>query len=212
MGKWMRPLTAEKFDAVGAFRDGLAAVVLRGKYGLIRDDGRWAIEPRFDQAYPIGRDRAIVTLDGRSGVYDVANDTWSRRRTFDDICASQHGLVGVMLDGKAGVIDASGAWLIAPKYDATALGYGPLASAGTGLIPVRGRGNWGFVDFAGNEVIAPRFDEVSYFERGMSWSRTGAEWCAIDRRGERISTLSCQNTKPINVRTPSTFSCRISRW
>ena len=45
--RWLRPLTAEKFDALGLFRDGLAAVALRGKHGLIRDDGTWAIEPRF---------------------------------------------------------------------------------------------------------------------------------------------------------------------
>ena len=53
--RWLRPLTAEKFDALGLFRDGLAAVALRGKHGLIRDDGTWAIEPRFDAALPIGR-------------------------------------------------------------------------------------------------------------------------------------------------------------
>jgi len=134
--KWLRPLTAEKFDAVGLFRDGLAAIVIRRKYGLIRDDGTWAIEPRFDAAHPIERDRAIVTLDGRSGVYDVANDRWITQTRFDDICAQQHGVVGVMLDGKAGAIDASGAWVIQPKYDFTS------GLTMTGLMPVRTGDKW----------------------------------------------------------------------
>jgi len=43
----------------------------------------------------------------------------------------------------------------------------------------------------------------------MSWTRLGAEWCAIDRHGKPISALSCQTTKPINVKTPGTHSCRL---
>ena len=116
--RWLRPLTAEKFDALGLFRDGLAAVALRGKHGLIRDDGTWAIEPRFDAALPIGRDLAIVTLDGRSGVFNVANDRWVTDTPFDDICGRLPSFIGVVLNGKNGVIDASGAWVIQPKHDA----------------------------------------------------------------------------------------------
>lgn len=201
--RWLRPVTAEKFDAVGLFRDGLAAVALRGKHGLIRDDGTWAIEPRFDAASPIGHDRAIVTLDGRSGLFDVANDRWITQTPFDGICASQLNVIGVVLDGKTGVIDTSGAWVIQPKHDALALV--PVY----GLIAVRAGKKWGFIDLAGNEAIGARFDEVSYFERGMSWTRTGGEWCAIDRRGERIATLPCQTTKPINARIAGASSCRI---
>jgi hypothetical protein len=201
--RWLRPLTAEKFDAVGLFRDGLAAVVLRGKHGLIRDDGTWAIEPRFDAASPIGRDRAIVTLEGRSGVFDVANDRWITQTPFDSVCGTQSHFIGVVLDGKTGVIDASGAWVIQPKHDG--LGLIPVF----GLVAARVGNKWGFIDLTGSEVIEARYDEVSYFERGMSWSRTGSEWCAIDRRGERISTQPCQTTKPINVREAGASACRL---
>lgn len=202
--RWLRPVTAEKFDAVGLFRDGLAAVALRGKHGLIRGDGTWAIEPRFDAALPIGHDRAIVTLDGRSGVFDVANDRWVTQTPFDGICASQLDVIGVVRDGKTGVIDASGAWVIEPKHDALALV--PVH----GLIAARAGDKWGFVDLSGSDIIAARFDEVSYFERGMSWTRTGGEWCAIDRRGNRIAGLSCQSRAPINISRPrATFVCGI---
>ena len=201
--RWLRPLTAERFNAVGLFNHGLAAVVLRRKYGLIRDDGTWAIEPRFDLAHPIGRDREIVWLDRRIGVFDVANDRWVTQTNFDEVCGPSH-FVRIVLDGKAGVIDGNGAWMIQPKYDH--LSAGPA----TGLIPVRSGDKWGFVDLAGNEIIAPRFDEVSQFDRGISWSRLGGEWCPIDRRGNRVAGLSCQSRTPMNISKPrATFVCGI---
>ena len=68
-----------------------------------------------------------------------------------------------------------------------------------GVTAVRAGDKWGLVDVIGREAIEARFDEVSQFDRGISWSRTGGEWCAIDRRGKRISALPCQTTKPINA-------------
>ena len=77
-------------------------------------------------------------------------------------------------------------------------------------MPVRTGDKWGFVDLAGNEAIAPRFDEVSYFDRGMSWTPASAPNGAPSiAAAKRISALSCQKTKPINVKTPGTHSCRL---
>lgn len=197
--RWLRPLTAEKFDAVGSFRYGLAPVLLRGKHGLIRDDGTWAIEPRFDAVSPIGRDRAIATLDGRSGIFDVARDQWVTQTPFDAICGGLPyfinvlPFIGVVLDGKHGVIDANGRWVIQAKYE-SAIG-GPRL----GLIPFRAGDKWGFIDPLGNETIAPRFEAVSLFDRGISWTQTSNEWCAIDRRGRPIASIACQTARPTNV-------------
>ena len=50
-------------------------------------------------------------------MFNVANDRWVTDTPFDEILLAVHGFIGVVLDGKNGVIDASGAWVIQPKYE-----------------------------------------------------------------------------------------------
>jgi hypothetical protein len=201
--RWLKQLTAERFNAVGLFQHGLAAVMLGGKYGLIRADGTWAIEPKFDFAQPFRNDMALVKLDGRAGLINTTTGAWVTQTPFDDVCLYEYGVVGVVRDGRPGAIDGTGSWIIEPKYDA--LGYGLR----TGLLPIKVGDKWGFADVTGNEVIAPRFEEVSYFDRGVSWTRSGAEWCPIDRRGNNFPTLACQTATPVNISIASGSLCRI---
>jgi hypothetical protein len=208
--KQLRPLTSETFDAVGLFRHGLAAVQRDGKYGLVRTDGTWAIEPSFDLAQPLAAGVAWVKSGGRAGLINATTGAWITSTPFDNACLADHGLLGVVRDGKAGVIDQTGAIIIEPKYDAVGFGSGYISSMGTGLVPVQSEGKWGFVDAAGNEVIPTRFDAITRFERGMSWVQSDGEWCAIDRRDNRIPGSSCQKATPTNIVYPSAFSCRIS--
>jgi hypothetical protein len=203
--RWLKQLTAERFNAVSLFQHGLAAVELRGRYGLIRSDGTWAIEPKFDRAQPFRTDVALVRENGRAGLLNVTTGAWITQTPFDEACLFDYGVVAVMLDGKVGAIDETGAWVIQPKYDAS--GFGGFRS---GLVPVRANEKWGFVDVTGKGVIEARFDEVSYFERGVSWTRSGAEWCAVDRHGSRIPALSCLSATPTNIHIAQSFSCQIA--
>jgi hypothetical protein len=125
--------------------------------------------------------------------------------TFDDVCSHGRGVVGVMVDGKMGAVDESGHWLFEPTYQAWA------GHFFQDFTPARSGDKWGFLDGAGN-AIAARFDEVSYFERGVSWVKSDGEWCAIDRRGDRIPSLQCQSTEPHNIRRvkpDTTTTCQI---
>jgi hypothetical protein len=207
--KSLRPLTSEKFDAAGLFRGGLAAVQRDGKYGLIRADGTWVIEPTFDLAQPLAGDTALVKSGSRAGLVDAATGAWITQTPFDDGCWAEYGTVGVMRDGKAGTIDRTGATLIKPKYDSVGFGSGYISSLRTGLVPVQSGGKWGFVDVTGHEIIPTRFDAITRFDRGVSWVENDGEWCTIDRRGDRIPSVSCQKARPTNIVYPSAFSCRI---
>ena len=133
--KWLRKLTAETFQAVGLFHHGLAAVRLDGKYGLIRADGSWAIEPKFDAAQPFQNDLVLAKVDGRAGLVSVATGAWVTQTRFDDVCSLGRGIVGVMLDGQMGAIDEHGHWLFEPNYEPWAF------NAFQDLIQVRSRGH-----------------------------------------------------------------------
>jgi hypothetical protein len=209
--KWLRPLMPERFDAVGPFRNGVAAVRLGNKHGLIRANGAWLIEPQFDMAHPLQNGTALAKIGGRAGLIDVVTGDWITRTPFDDVCEGEHGIVGVMRDGKVGVIEQTGAEVIEPRYDTMGFGSGYISSGRTGLIPVQSRGKWGFVDLTGNEVIPTWFDAITRFDRGMSWAERDGEWCAIDRRGNKIPAIPCQTGKPTNISYRSAFSCRITQ-
>jgi hypothetical protein len=207
--KALLPLTEAKFEMVGLFVHGFAAVKLDGKYGLLRADGTWAIEPNFDAIQPLETEKALVKVGNRAAVVDATIGRVVTQTRFDDVCSLGRGIVGVMLDGKMGAIDEDGHWLFEPNYEPWGFNYF------RDLIAVRSNGKWGFVDAAGNSIEA-KFDEVSRFERGVAWVKSGGEWCPIDRRGNKIPAkipgMQCQDTEPPSIQRAkpgATLACQI---
>jgi WG containing repeat len=190
----LRPITDAKFDDARPFRHGIAAVKLGGKYGLIRADGAWAIEPTFDAVQPLQDNMALAKSGDRAGLVDIGTGAWVTQTRYDDVCALGRGVVGVMLDGKMGAIDASEHVLLAPNYSA----WVPLGD----FAAVRSHGKWGFVDAVGHAIEAS-FDDVSRFERGVSWVKSDGEWCAIDRRGNKVPSLRCRTGEPAHIQRAS---------
>jgi hypothetical protein len=191
----LKPISNLKFEVAGRFRAGFAAAKLDGKFGLIRANGSWAVEPKFDAAGPLEGNLALAKLADRAGVLDVGTGAWVTQESFDGACSLGRGIVGVMRDGKMGAIDGNGGWLLAPLYDRVSFNFFQDFS------PVRSHGKWGYVDAAGN-TIAAEFDQASQFERGAAWVKSNGDWCAIDRRGDKIATLQCQATEPRYLRFP----------
>jgi hypothetical protein len=189
----LHTLTAEKFDAVGRFHNGLAAVKLAGKHGLIRVDGSWAIEPKFDAAQPFESNTALAKIDGRAGLVDINTGGWITRTSFDDVCPLG-GVIGIVLNGKLGAVDEKGDWVFEPKFE-------QLHFVSYGFMPVQSDGKWGFVDLAGN-TIETQFHEVSRFERGVAWVKNDGDWCLIDRRGNKVPSVPCQNHVPRHIQRP----------
>ncbi|EMS7459497.1 WG repeat-containing protein, partial [Campylobacter coli] len=65
------------------------------------------------------------------------------------------GLASVGLNGKIGLIDKSGKFVIKPKFDS-------IRSFREGLAKVELNGKWGFIDKSGKIVIEPKFDDIGY--------------------------------------------------
>lgn len=84
------------------------------------------------------------------------------------------GLAEVSRDGRWGYIDASGAWVIPPRFAET-------QEFSEGLAPAcrddcQGENSWGYINRAGNWVIPPRFGLASPFSDGVAAICTGACW------------------------------------
>jgi hypothetical protein len=218
----LKPITAVEFESASDFFRDAAVVKFNGKFGYIRPDGSWLIEPRFDEARPLLEDFAVVRLDGkfgcikRSGAWLIEPRFVEAPWTCADLIARIAGPLGrekpdgtwliepqveraapfagrfstVKFNGKFGVIDSNGEWVIAPRWRS----YGMNLRAGA--IPARFDDKWGFIDASGALIIEPKYDAFSTFERGISWAKTGNTWCAIDRRGQSVPGLICQDIDP----------------
>jgi hypothetical protein len=202
----MRPMIPARFESASPFRDGLATVKIDGQYGLIREDGSWALDPAFDAAQSLQDGLALVKVGEHASLIDIATGRLITRTEFDEVCSLGRGLVGVMAGGRMGAIDQKGRWLIEPQYEPFRLNYVDFTS-------VRSGGKWGFLDWAGN-AIETKFEEVSRFVRGVAWVKSDGEWCPIDRRGNKVPTLPCQNVAPRYIEQPrpdDVIACRIWR-
>ncbi len=220
------PLTPVHFDAVASAGPGVKNVKLDGKWGRIRPDGRWLLEPKFDYL-SVGVDVFVASIDGKRG-FMRSDRTWliepkfdaaARRRAEDTAFVTVSGATGVLR-----LTDQS--WIVPPRpgvmcdidYAIMSRSAGKsviLSRAGEtwidigaervginlefGLLTFFKNGKWGLVDTAGEVIVEPTYHEPVPFSpglRGIGWAKSGNRWCAIDRRGGSVPGIACSDANP----------------
>jgi hypothetical protein len=112
----LRLVLPTKFDVAHEFVNGLAVVKLVGKYGLLKRDGTWAIDPEFE-AIDLPRDGVVLAkFGGKAGMLNAETGAWIVPPRFDRMCHCGVATMAIIED-KRGYLDKTGAWLIEPKYD-----------------------------------------------------------------------------------------------
>jgi hypothetical protein len=199
-------ITLPKFDQAGPFFENRLAVAgLDGKFGLLRPDGTWAIEPTLEAVSSEPADGTVLAKAGdKSGIIDVSSGAWVTQQRFDGICSIGPGLIMALTNGKRGILNTSGAWLIEPKYKRIGI------RLEDGLVPALVENRWGLIDGEGTLIIDAKYDEPAFFDHGIAWAKTGDSSCPIDRRGKSIATMQCQPSDSLK-REVRIFDCRIGR-
>jgi len=179
-----------RYDWVGRFSDGRAAVRLRGLYGFVDEDGREIVEPKYRivDAYSFGF--AQVDVDGKSGLIDrdgrmVVEPKYG---SITAIAPDRFYVSDVRnLGGRNGSEDFSGGrWGFAPGWRTTELMRPPgmaLHQSNSGVIDISGR--WieppratpkmprGDVVFTGQRIELPDFDKDN---PSMRWAWRDNLW------------------------------------
>ncbi|MBU4233778.1 MAG: WG repeat-containing protein [Proteobacteria bacterium] len=207
-----------KYEAARSFSEGLAPVKTNGKWGYIDKSGKLVIAPRFDSASPFRQGLAEIGIGGQ---LDVKFGFINRQGTliiplqpFGEVFFSE-GLLAVPDDlGKWGFRDATGKWVIPPRFDAACCFYEGLAFVAVkekygfidktgklviplryegvekgfseGLAAVEVQGKWGYIDKQGKMVIPPKFDRPWPFKGGLAEVIQGETEGYIDRNGKFI--------------------------
>lgn len=163
-------IDASKYDSVGSFSDGLAAVELVNKgWGFIDIMGKEQIEPQFQEvgnfseglaSVQIGEEWGFIDKTGRVVIepqYEVAN------------CFSE-GLAVVAKNNEVFLINRTGQTIFSRNMYELQLRVYENARFSEGLIAAYDcrLSKYGFMDKTGKFVIKPKFDEASLFSEGLA--------------------------------------------
>ena len=131
-----------------------------GKYGYVRGNGSWAIEPQFDSARDFSDGLAAVRIGDKCG-YVGYDGSWAIEPQFDSFNSFSGGLAKVEVKGKYGYIRSDGSWAFEPQFD-SAIGFSG------GFARVRVGDKEGYVRADGSWVFEPQFDNAWYFSEGIA--------------------------------------------
>ena len=101
------------YQDVAYFREGLARVEADGKWGYIDKEGKEVISPKYEISWYFGKniEGLRVTFGYADNYGDDYYDGYDYEEAFSD------GLIAVIKDGKAGVINQEGEVIIPTIYD-----------------------------------------------------------------------------------------------
>lgn len=204
-----------QYRFVDDFSEGLAGVVVDGKYGFINKQGEMVIPPHFEPRLgPYVWDGIAGTSRFSEGVACVKLGKFygyiNKKGDFvipPQLLSAQDFSEGVAWviarDKKIGWIDKSGRWVITAvngqSFSDTQSGLAYTARVTThtmafseGLAPfivIFDRGSysrWGYMDHKGREVIKPRFAYIHPFDGGLAWVTDDEVYGYIDKRGQFV--------------------------
>jgi hypothetical protein len=110
-------IPGKNFQTMGVFREGRAPISISGRFGYIDADGNVVIEPRFTVAHPFSEGLAAVRDEaGRTG-YIRRDGSWAVEPLWlEEAHPFAAGRARVKLNGHYGFLDATGQFIIPPKY------------------------------------------------------------------------------------------------
>ncbi|MBF0499818.1 MAG: WG repeat-containing protein [Candidatus Riflebacteria bacterium] len=170
------------------FREGLGAVISKGRWGYIDKNGRWIIPARYDWAGSFGEGLAAVRLGTNCFYIDSEGKTvipgpFACARRFSD------GFAPVRIDGplwslidRFGKIVVSNSWL---TVDSCADGVVPFT------VEVRRREvpRGGIFNIAtGESRVFDRICHIRTFSEGLGVAEWGRSFGLIDRQGKQVGS------------------------
>jgi hypothetical protein len=181
------------FDALTPHRDGVAAAMRNGRWGLVDLHGRWIGQPKYDWIHPDHFDHgpALVSVGGLYGYVG---------RDGVEIVAPRLEQASPYVDGHAclydpqamrfGIVDAEGLSVTGFRFDECD------PSFRDGLARVRAGALWGYVDRDGEVALAARYDRAEPFSEGLALVEEAGLRAFIEPNGDRVIPANVEAAGP----------------
>lgn len=180
--------------------NGFLPIPRNDKWGLIDSLGNWLMPAEYENINVVDEERRWVTTE--EGLYDV-NKKKLLLEGVENVSKVGYNLYRAQKDGKYGLIDTLGKWVVEPKYDwinnesegfmSFLRNVHTVAQDTVSRVGYNGHRittyyyrNCGYMDTMGREVIPAQFDGASYFENGYAEVMISGKWGYIDKTGKVV--------------------------
>ncbi|MGK0390314.1 MAG: hypothetical protein ACI94Y_003066 [Maribacter sp.] len=180
----------QTFRRIYPFREGMAAVKKKGKYGFINAQGQLIVPATFDKVSQFSEGFAWVKINGNCGYINkmgkfVVQPEFSKCKDFED------GRAIVYVNArKGGLVDKGGDYVLEPKLNRL------LAfTEGKGLV--KDNEKFYFVRESG-EIYEGYYDTAKTFENGTAFIEIDGYWGIINKKGATIITPKYDSIERMN--------------
>ncbi len=180
------------------------------RYGYINQYGHVVVPPCFLSAYSFAEGLAAVEITSGIWGYMTPSGTTAFETRFHWAGDFVGDYAVVLSNGRYGVVNRQGEYVISPWYASIAQGNGSflvydsgsfrvmdasgqwLSSVGfsqgggfsQGLALVESQGAWGYVDTAGQVALPPQYEEAYHYQEGLAWVKSNGVYQYIDCNGK----------------------------
>ena len=190
----------------GSFEGGLLRVQGERGWGFIDEAGEEVIPLAYDWVQDFRGKVALVAIDKShwtlldSRGCRLIDPPWSEQPGFPFF---DRPLNAIPADGRWGLMDDSGRWVVPPTFES-------LGAVHEGLASAKRDGKLGYIDTSGKWVIEPRFDSAWWFgcagSKDVTVVEIGKQHGLINRKGELLyltpNELRCDGGPLIRSVTP----------
>lgn len=150
------------------------------RYGYMNKQGKVAIQPIYNRAFPFSDGLARVNLGKATGFINTKGELvtpyrYSQTSDFSDGMAA----VSLSAGGKFGFIDKTGRLAVAPRFD-----YVSSFSDGAAAVSVNGK--YGYIDKKGDYILKPQFGMAQPFSEGLAFVERNGVTFYIDKQGVKV--------------------------
>ncbi|WP_230970180.1 SEL1-like repeat protein [Nitrogeniibacter aestuarii] len=168
-----------RFDNVYPFEEGLAAVSINGKLGLLTPDGQWRVAPMADNLGDFFHQLATFQVNELEGILDTTGRI-VLPPTYDAIGDFYNGeTTWVEHQGRHGIIHRNGTLALPVEYESV-----DMWPDGDGYFITRGN-HHGCADASGTIVIEPCWDDLERLGDNATFKACIKDrWGVIDQTGQ----------------------------
>jgi hypothetical protein len=147
-----------KFQSIGEER--VAIVSVEGKYGYLKEDETFLVDPYYDAIEPFKNGYSIVCKNDQYGFVDEKGLVISQP-TYERMADFEQGLSIVRSNGKYGLIKENGDLLVSIAYDDIS----PFTEDGYSIV--KKEGQFGLLNREGQLLIEPSYENLEFFTKDM---------------------------------------------
>ncbi len=168
----------ERYEAIGALREGFIPVQQGGKWGYLGLDGQMLPGGfAWDSALPFAEGVAGVSQEKRAGFIDATGQVVIPLQ-YDGVSSFGNGLAGFAQKKKWGFVNAQGEVVIKPAFQAVGVFTQDRCA-------VKRSNKWGIIDLQGKWVVPYKYDEITDFDPmyHRAWMRNNKLWGLLSLDG-----------------------------